>query len=62
MRAKATASKAWEYVKKDIEASDPKVAKKRAPFLSRLYHAINRTFPTIIDQIRRVRKMRGDGF
>ena len=41
----------WDYITREIEASDPDVAKKTVPFLSRLYHAINRTFTGIQEQI-----------
>ncbi|MBN1401112.1 MAG: hypothetical protein JXA74_09760 [Anaerolineae bacterium] len=37
----------WEYVRRELEASDPNVARKRAPFLSRLYHAMHRTFAAL---------------
>ncbi|MFH1868013.1 MAG: hypothetical protein ABH843_03480 [Candidatus Omnitrophota bacterium] len=37
----------WEYIKSDIEASDPHVAEKTKPFLSRLYHAAERTVASL---------------
>ena len=43
--------RAWDYVREEIEASDPAVGQKRVPFLSRLYHAINRTFGGISEQV-----------
>jgi len=45
------AQRAWDYVRHEIEASDPQVARKKVPFLSRLYHAMNRTFEGIIAKI-----------
>ena len=41
----------WEYVRRELEASDPHVARKRAPFLSRLYHAMQRTFAALEDKV-----------
>ncbi|MDD4980957.1 MAG: ATP-binding protein, partial [Candidatus Omnitrophica bacterium] len=41
----------WNYIKGDIEAQDPDVAAKSIPFLSRLYHALDRTFQGIAKQI-----------
>ena len=43
--------RAWDYVREEIEASDPDVGQKRVPFLSRLYHAISRTFEGISEQV-----------
>ena len=37
----------WNYIKGDIMEKDPHVASKTAPFLSRLYHALERTFAEI---------------
>lgn len=49
--ARAVIKKAWNYVKKDIETSDKDVAKKKIPFLSRLYHTLNRTFQSLDKKI-----------
>ncbi|HAH20898.1 MAG TPA: hypothetical protein DCL49_08360, partial [Candidatus Omnitrophica bacterium] len=37
----------WNYISGDIMEKDPHVASKTAPFLSRLYHALERTFSGI---------------
>ncbi|MFC1709948.1 hypothetical protein ACFL2J_07840, partial [Candidatus Omnitrophota bacterium] len=34
----------WSVIRSDIEAVDPEVDQKETPFLSRLYHALKRTF------------------
>jgi uridine kinase len=49
--SRAVVTHAWDYIKADIEASDPDVAKKRVPFLSRLYHAIEKTIGVMLAKI-----------
>jgi uridine kinase len=49
--SKDVVARAWAYVRQDIEASDPDVAQKRVPFLSRLYRAINKTFATLNEKV-----------
>ncbi|MBL7199787.1 MAG: hypothetical protein ISS56_06530 [Anaerolineae bacterium] len=50
-RSKALVAHAWDHIRADIEASDPDVDRKQVPFLSRLYHAINRTMTTITRKV-----------
>ena len=56
--SKKVVARAWDYIKEDIEASDPDVAKKSVPFLSRLYHAINKTFAAMIKQLDKIKQKR----
>lgn len=42
--------KDWSYIENDIKASDPKVAEKRKPFLSRLFHTAERTMVQLEDK------------
>ncbi|MBU1999005.1 MAG: glycogen/starch synthase, partial [Candidatus Omnitrophica bacterium] len=41
----------WDYIRQDIKSRDPEVAIKKIPFLSRLYHALDKTFKGIIDDV-----------
>ena len=50
--SKAVVARAWDYIRMDIEASDPDVDRKQVPFLSRLYHAIDKTMAIIIEKVK----------
>ncbi len=49
--SKVVVARAWDYIRMDIEASDPEVAQKQVPFLSRLYHAIDKTVATLMAKV-----------
>ncbi|MDO8603183.1 MAG: hypothetical protein Q7O04_04995 [Candidatus Omnitrophota bacterium] len=61
-RAVQLASEAWAFIEADIKTWDPDVDKKRVPFLSRLYIALNRTFNSEDGIVAKIRKGRMDPF